>query len=84
MADEAGVMFAATGKATPLLIGRWKAKGAVTALPPAAVLVQRDNTATETFTRLWRAAFPDRRALPPGMVARPDGRFSDAMLNVWL
>lgn len=84
MADEAGVMFTTSGKAMPLLIARWRAKGGLFGLQPAAVLIEQDLTATRYFRATWAAAFPDRRGLPFEALASREGRFTDAMLNVWL
>lgn len=84
MGDSAGVMFTADGRATPLFIARWRAKGALTPLQARAVLLETDQSASKYLRSVFVAAFPDRRSLPFGPIATDDGRFTDAMLNVWL
>jgi hypothetical protein len=77
------VMFRPEGQATPLLIARWRAKGAVTPLQPDASLLD-GKAGSDYFRSLWRIAFPTRSPLPSEDIATDDLRFTDAMLNVWL
>lgn len=85
MADEAAVMVDQDGYPTPVMMGRWRAKGALKALQPNPI-VDDDGMALEGFSSLWRAAFPDHAALPPNVaITGPDGRFTDDMLTgAWL
>lgn len=77
---DSGVMFTADGLASPLLIARWRAKGAAASLQPLAAL-HRGGTSTIYFRAVARQAFPSRGPLPDD-VATGEGRFTDEM-NVW-
>lgn len=83
MADQDITMFDPKGRATPFQHARWKAKGGLAPLQADAVLVQALE-ATAAYRTAWRAAFPTRRALPLEPVSTKAGKFTQAMLDVWL
>lgn len=83
MADQDIIMFDGSGRASFLHLARWKAKGAAVPLQPAIALAIKGQ-ATDYYRAAWRKAFPDRRALPNEPIATRDGRFTQAMLDVWL
>lgn len=62
MSDFAQVLFQG-GYATPLMLARWRAKGALKPLSPNLLLTER-GMATGEFRDLWGAAFPSRDPLP--------------------
>lgn len=72
MSDFAQVLFQA-GKATPLMLGRWRAKGAVVGLPPSLLLTER-GVATSDFRAIWKDAFPTRDPLPHDLIHDSAGR----------
>lgn len=81
MTDFAQVLFA-NGKATPLMLGRWRAKGAGKPLSPGLLLTVKGE-ATAEFRDLWTAAFPTRARLPNGALHLNDGTITVAFHRVW-
>lgn len=76
-------LFAA-GRATPFLMAQWKRRGGLQPLQVAAVLVEKDGTATKLFRSIWTAAFPDRQRLPSDPVATAGGQGTDAFWDVFV
>lgn len=70
------------GQATPLMLGRWRAKSAAVALPAALQLTQ-SGVATDDFRRLWRQAFPSRTPLPHVPLHDEAGRATVSFFRVW-
>jgi hypothetical protein len=70
------------GRATPLMLGRWRAKGAGKPLNPAAQLTVKGE-ATAEFRALWKAAFPTRDPLPQGQLHHSDGLITIAFHRVF-
>lgn len=64
MTAFAEVLFQ-SGRATPLLMARWRSKGALRPLSPNIQLTE-NGLATELFSNVWSAAFPARTPLPDG------------------
>jgi hypothetical protein len=83
MADSDIAMFDAKGRATSFQHARWRAKGGLQPLQTDAVLAEQGR-ATDYYRRAWRTAFPTRRALPMEPIATRAGKFTQAMLDVWL
>jgi hypothetical protein len=83
MADSDIAMFDAKGRATSFQHARWRAKGGLQPLQTDAVLTQAGE-ATTYYRNTWRTAFPSRRALPLQAIATKAGKFTQAMLDVWL
>lgn len=81
MSELAQVLFAG-GKATPLMLGRWRAKGAARPLPAGLQLTER-GVATPDFRSLWSAAFPTRAALPFDLLHDGEGRPTVMFHRVW-
>lgn len=81
MTDFAQVLFQ-SGYATPLMLARWRAKGAGKALSPNLLLTVKGN-ATAEFRALWGAAFPTRDDLPEGPLHHPDGTITIAFHRVF-
>lgn len=76
------VLFEA-GRPTYLLLSVWRNLNPAIPLHPGLDALDAERCATPLFRGTWRAAFPDRRALPDEPLAEPDGRgtqaFWDAM-----
>ena len=83
MSDAVAVMFGPEGRPTPVMIARWRGKGAIVAMPPRTVLIERDRTATPAFRSFWKTAFPDKESLPPEPISDREGRFTQKMLSIW-
>jgi hypothetical protein len=83
MADEAAILFGPGGKPTHLHLARWRAKSPAIPLRPEAQLVNPQGFGTDTFYRLWTAAFPTRSPLPPGQLAESSGRATKAYLDAF-
>lgn len=81
MTEYAQVLFV-NGKATPLFLARWRAKGALEPIP-AALTLTADALATNDFRALWKRAFPLRTPLPHEPLHRPDGVITKAFHRVW-
>lgn len=81
MSEFAQVLFQ-EGKATPLMLGRWRAKGAGKPLSPRLQLTAKGE-ATNEFRALWRDAFPTRDPLPRGALHLMDGTMTVAFHRVW-
>lgn len=62
MTDFAQVLFQ-SGHATPLMLARWRAKGALKPLSPNVKLTEQ-AVATPEFRAIWKDAFPSRDPLP--------------------
>jgi hypothetical protein len=72
MSEFAQVLFQ-EGKATPLMLARWRAKGALDGLSPHLQLTER-GIATADFRSVWAAAFPTRDPLPHALIHDGEGR----------
>lgn len=83
MSDVLEIMFKPDGRATTHLIHRWRGKGALQALQPAAIYVG-GGYAKPAFRSLWHRAFPSRDPIPTDAIATRDGRFTQEMLAIWL
>lgn len=83
MSDVLATMFDSQGRATPYLLQRWRAKGALRPLQPLAQYVA-ERHATTAFRGLWDIAFPSRSALPLGPITTKAGTFTAEMLDIWL
>lgn len=81
MSELAQVLFH-EGMATPLMLGRWRAKAAQQALPAGLQLTAAGH-ATVEFRALWRKAFPSRAALPNEPLHDRKGRPTVAFFKVW-
>jgi hypothetical protein len=83
VSEVLAIMFRENGRATPYLLARWKAKGGLKPLQPAAIYVG-GGYAKPVFRSLWKQAFPTREPIPTDAIATRDGRFTEAMLSIWL
>lgn len=81
MTDFSQVLFVG-GKATPLMLGRWRSKGALKPLP-ADLQLTSQGEATDAFRSLWVQAFPDRPPLPRGILHLKDGTITVAFHGAW-
>ena len=83
MSEVLAIMFKPEGRPTAYLMARWRAKGALKPLQPAAIYVG-GGYAKPVFRALWKQAFPTRDPLPTDAIATRDGRFTPEMLGIWL
>jgi hypothetical protein len=81
MSDVAQVLFQ-SGYATPLMLARWRAKGAVKPLSPNVKLTDQ-GVATPEFQAIWEKAFPSRRNLPDEALHDADGKPTVHFIRVW-
>jgi hypothetical protein len=83
LSELAQVLFEEDGKPTPLMIARWRAKGALVPMDPQMTLTA-DALATDGFQTLWSKAFPTRPSLPDGEALHgDDGKPTTAFHRVW-
>ena len=81
MSEFSQVLFQ-QGMATPLMLARWRAKGAGRALSPNLKLTEKGE-ATKEFRDLWETAFPTRDPLPKGALHLSDGTITVAFHRVF-
>ncbi|HJR83448.1 MAG TPA: hypothetical protein VJ775_05930 [Sphingomicrobium sp.] len=81
MSEFAQVLFR-SGKATPLMLARVRAKGARIGLSPGLQLTT-DGRATDGFRDWWAKAFPTRTPLPREALHDREGRPSIAFHAVF-
>lgn len=81
MTEFSQVLFQ-SGRATPLMLARWRAKGAGKPLSPNAELTVKGE-ATPYFRTVWKDAFPTRDPLPNGALHLQDGTITVAFHRVF-
>lgn len=81
MTEFSQVLFQ-SGRATPLMLARCRAKGALTGLSPNLQLTQGAK-ATDQFRDWWARAFPSRAALPPEALHDAEGHPTVAFHRVF-
>lgn len=81
MTEFAQVLFQ-NGYAAPLLLSRWRAKGALVALSPNVRLTE-NGKATDFFNTVWSNAFPTRTPLPDGVLHDAAGHPTVSFHRVW-
>jgi hypothetical protein len=72
------------GRPTRMLYLQWAQQGALQPIPPGAVLLEQDGTATRYFRTLWQVSFPTRQRLPVGPLVDDDGSTADRFWDVFI
>jgi hypothetical protein len=81
MSELAQVLFQ-NGYPTPLMLGRWLAKGGLQALSPNIRLTE-NGKATPLFNVLWANAFPAKSPLPDDALHDAEGKPTVSFHRVW-